>query len=337
MAPLAGKPPYATDLPDSYYKQSPQPRQQRQPPPDPNSRSSAYDLYDSYFDPSTHRNSGMDAVGLGFLTGDMDDDDDDSDEVHDKKQTDLLPDKHVALAAATGVHNIKLPNIAAPKPGYAAPIAALNLARPEAAAGQNGRPMYNSPSPMSISTPHPLDPPLSPITPAFARPRPAKTDVSFSLPEKPIMRGDAEETLIPKRGERGDDFWRRFSMIAKEESRKSPTQKQSAWLRKTQNGSNRLALWVWIVGIILVLAAAGGVGLGVYFSRNSPSNQQPTAIGGSADQAQAVSSSTMKTVGTGGTAHVQTSLHVSPTNTVARRVFEPRFTSGPMVHRRRRH
>ena len=32
------------------------------------------------------------------------------------------------------------------------------------------------------------------------------------------MRGEKEETLLPKRGENGDQFWRRFSMVAKVEN-----------------------------------------------------------------------------------------------------------------------
>lgn len=34
------------------------------------------------------------------------------------------------------------------------------------------------------------------------------------------MRSNSEERLLPRRGEKGDDFWRRFSMIAKEEKSK---------------------------------------------------------------------------------------------------------------------
>ena len=41
---LAPKPPFATDKPDSYYAQ-PQPRLRQPPPPDPNQRTSAYNLY----------------------------------------------------------------------------------------------------------------------------------------------------------------------------------------------------------------------------------------------------------------------------------------------------
>ena len=44
MAPLAPKPPFATDKPDSFYEQ-PQPRLRQPPPPDPNQRTSAYNLY----------------------------------------------------------------------------------------------------------------------------------------------------------------------------------------------------------------------------------------------------------------------------------------------------
>lgn len=40
---LAGKPPFATDEPDSFYESKPRLRQQ--PPPYPTQRSSAYDVY----------------------------------------------------------------------------------------------------------------------------------------------------------------------------------------------------------------------------------------------------------------------------------------------------
>jgi hypothetical protein len=131
----------------------------------------------------------------------------------------------------------------APKPGYAAQVSALELSRPMQAhsppnqrdhnpqMGQipgRGMPMATpygaqmSPSPRlpfmpptMPSTPHPLLPPPTPIQPAFARP--PKADIKFA--EGPaIMRGKTEETLLPKRGEKGDDFWRRFSMVVKEET-----------------------------------------------------------------------------------------------------------------------
>lgn len=149
----------------------------------------------------------------------------------------------------SGPHHVPQP-IAAPRPGYAAPIAALNLARPEASATPVGRmpnpnsplPQFSNPfesqprSPYSLtaspapSSPHPLHPSVTPITPAFIRPSksPALRDASAinvkfaeAIPRKPIIRGNSEETLLPGRGEKGDDFWRRFSMVAKEGNGKS--------------------------------------------------------------------------------------------------------------------
>jgi hypothetical protein len=32
------------------------------------------------------------------------------------------------------------------------------------------------------------------------------------------MRSDSEDHLLPRRGDKGDNFWRRFSMVAKEET-----------------------------------------------------------------------------------------------------------------------
>ena len=153
------------------------------------------------------------------------------------------------LSLQSGPHPHQ-PPIAAPRPGYAAPIAALNLARPEPSATPVGRmPNPNPPSPNNnnqfkppypqprsphmmtaspvSSAPHPLLPPITPIRPAFIRPSksPAPSDgspinVKFSeakaIPRKAIIRGNSEETLLPGRGEKGDDFWRRFSMVAKE-------------------------------------------------------------------------------------------------------------------------
>lgn len=116
--------------------------------------------------------------------------------------------------------------LAAPRPGYAAPVAALNLSRPSPAATPDGR-MPGDMSQLSVqgvtvpSTPHPLQAPMTPIAPAFARPNtsPSPRDVTFASHKPLIMRGDKEETLLPKRGEKGDDFWRRFSVIVKEETK----------------------------------------------------------------------------------------------------------------------
>ena len=164
-----------------------------------------------------------------------------------------IPSQPASLQSAPN-HHVPQP-IAAPRPGYAAPIAALNLARAEPSATPVGRmpnpnsalPLVNNPfepprpqprpqyampispvSPVSPSpsTPHPLHPSVTPITPAFIRPSKSPAlqnegaaNVKFTegkaIPRKPIIRGDSEETLLPGRGEKGDDFWRRFSMVAK--------------------------------------------------------------------------------------------------------------------------
>ncbi|TFK33019.1 hypothetical protein BDQ12DRAFT_450788 [Crucibulum laeve] len=398
MAPLAGRPPFATDEPDSFYESPPPQRRIRQPKPeDNNKRSSAYDVYDNYLDSKNpqqdNRQSGVGALGMGLLN--MADSDDDSDDEHsyDKRRAKPTPaavpapstpaSKHAALAAAlsparTSPQPAPQP-IAAPRPGYAAPIAALNLARPEAAVVPQGRqppsnlridpnaqnpfehPQHNqpqfsnpfqdpspvlqrpfltaSPSPSLVSsTPHPLHPPITPITPVFAR----AAGVKFSEPiprTKPIMRGNSEETLLPKRGEKGDDFWRRFSMVAKEESKKPSGHKESSWLRKTRASTNHLSRWVWIVGIVLIICIAGAIGLGLYISSKAPSHQAPKVFGGSANEAATGVPTAAAATGTAKGGASSSVLHVSPTHTVARRVAGPESTGvvGSRGNATRRH
>jgi len=167
-----------------------------------------------------------------------------------------------------------------------------------------------------------LQAPMTPITPAFARPK--KQDIQFN--DKPIIRGAGENTFIPSRGERGDDFWRRFSMVVKEENNKPSQQKQSNWLKTTQGRSNSMGRLVFAIGIILTICAAAGIGLGVYISHKSTSNTPPDAIGGAAHESGS-SSSTLAQVGIASSSlALGTSLHVSPTNTVARRLDEPEST-----------
>jgi len=231
--------------------------------------------------------------------------------------------------------------LAAPRPGYPAPIANLNVSdhsplappgqsqppqkgqvpqalritRPQADTGapRMPPPIYQTAAhrPSVPSTPHPLQPPVTPITPIFARPSkpPTPSDVQFS---ESIIRGNSEDNLLPKRGERGDDFWRRFSMVAKEEK------KPSSWLTKTQSGTNRLSRWVWVIGIVLLICTGAGIGLWYYISHTSVSNQAPTAVGGSAGETAGSSSST-----TGG---LSSSPHVTPTFTLAHRDTVPHPT-----------
>ncbi|KAH0832101.1 hypothetical protein J3R83DRAFT_13010 [Lanmaoa asiatica] len=228
--------------------------------------------------------------------------------------------------------------LAAPRPGYPAPVAnlkipspspsgsplgqslepsrmgqvpqALRVTRPQADAGapRIPPPIYQTAvhRPSVPSAPHPLQPPMTPITPVFARPSksPGPSEVKFS---EGIIRGNSEDNLLPKRGEHGDNFWRRFSMVAKEEK------KPSSWLIKTQNGSSSLSRWVWVVGMILLTSIGMGIGLWYYISHTNSSHQQPTAVGGSANETSGPSSSTAE-------GHASSSSpHVTPTFTLARR------------------
>lgn len=81
-----------------------------------------------------------------------------------------------------------------------------------------------SPSPSPSFIPHPLNAPSTPITPVFARPSfqgsVSDRKVEFAVKEGSILRGNSEETLLPRNTPKGDEFWRRFSFIAKEEPKR---------------------------------------------------------------------------------------------------------------------
>lgn len=199
-------------------------------------------------------------------------------------------------------------------------------------------------------TPAPLAPPMTPILPVFAvgpkgTPSPSPgpdgnekdnggggggvkwDDLPTPIPRKPIMRSNTEDALLPRRGEKGDDFWRRFSMIAKVDmAEKSKGGKGSSWLRRTENGKQRLSRWVWVIGMILLCAIGGAIGLGVYFTRDSPDHQQPTALGGNVGNQTAGTTTSILSFGGGrggggGTPSTSSRLHVSPTHTIEGRAF----------------
>ncbi|CAE6520965.1 unnamed protein product [Rhizoctonia solani] len=162
--------------------------------------------------------------------------------------------------------------------------------------------------------PHPLQAPSTPITPVFAAPPRVNFDEkSFNTP---ILRGDKEETLIARRGEKGDDFWRRFSMVAKEENAKPVNQKTSHWLKRTQAGRSGFSRCVWVVGIILLIGIAGGIAVGYYISRSNPDHYRPATLGGSDEQGvngKGTSSIPQSTTSTGGLVKiVHTSTSAAP-------------------------
>ncbi|RXW17606.1 hypothetical protein EST38_g8254 [Candolleomyces aberdarensis] len=206
-------------------------------------------------------------------------------------------------------------------------------------------------------TPAPLAPPMKPILPAFAvgpKPTPSPSpgpygkkregeggikwdDLPTPIPRKPIMRSNTEDALLPRRGEKGDDFWRRFSMVAKVDmAEKSKGGKGSSWLRRTENGKNRLSRWVWVIGMILLCAIGGAIGLGIYFTRDSPDHQQPTALAGNVGNqtADAAPSSILSfgggRGGGGGTPSTATR-HVSPTHTLEGRGSEMPVVPTPVT------
>lgn len=179
------------------------------------------------------------------------------------------------------------------------------------------------------STPHPLPPTMTPILPVFARPAQPVQSNEVKWGPEPILRGNSEEKLIPRRGERGDDFWRRFSMVAREENQKRYSQKLSPWLRETQSGKSRMSGWVWIVGLILLACVGLGIGLGLYISHKAPSHQDPTAFGGGDNHGTGPTTSQQDT----GTGSSSSSRHVSPTNTVARRAaFADALPTPALIH-----
>ncbi|KAI6147160.1 hypothetical protein BKA82DRAFT_247637 [Pisolithus tinctorius] len=278
------------------------------------------------------RQSGFGAVGLGFLNGSIDDDEDDTSPTQRHRPP---------MTAATAPRQPASLPLAAPRPGYPAPVSALKMPpstspessrlpqmsqvpqvlsatrrQPDMGAPRMPPPIYQTPAfprPVVPSTPHPLQPPMTPITPVFARPSksPApQTDVKFA--SDVIIRGNSEDNLLPKRGERGDHFWRRFSVVAKEEKR------PSSWLVKTQNGISRMSRWVWLIAFLILV----GIGLFAAYeiTHKSTTTTQPTAVGGKASETAGPTSKAAPA------ATQSTSLHVSPTYTVARRAAEPRPT-----------
>jgi len=359
---LAGKPPFATDDPDSIFEEPvtlPRPRVKPVDETAPGgARESAYNTLDAYFTANDPRASGVGDIGLGLMNAaDSDYDDSSDDETPPPKilhQNVISPaDKHRALfEAAIGSSKPDLPptqgvdagqpslppvtsgidthsSARHPQPvihthhddqyvkplipsGQQNPFSHKGLSTHPQALGVAMRPPLVAPAPAysrppqpafmqpplvnmhssSTSfvvalpstprrrTPQPLPPPQTPILPVFIRP---KENSNITFDEKVnILRGNSEETFLPRgAGGKGDDFWRRFSMVAREEARTGA--KKSAWLKMTESGSTRLATWVWLIAIFILLAIGASIGVGWFFTHNKPASQ-PVAFGGSADE-----------------------------------------------------
>jgi len=171
---------------------------------------------------------------------------------------------------------------------------------------------------------------MQPVAPALMR--------APSAPGAPLSMSDSQSTLTAPirpyadnmliRGNSDDEldktdiFWRRFNASAVQQDFE-----KSSWLERNQGKRSQHSRILWIVGIIFVLLAAGGIGIGIYLSfHNSSDATRPDTIGGAEDITSA--GAVAATIGggggggggsggSGGGATTTSSPHVSPTNTVA--------------------
>jgi hypothetical protein len=69
-------------------------------------------------------------------------------------------------------------------------------------------------------------------------------------------------------------------MVAREDSSKG--KKESSWLHKTKNGINGFSRWVWVIGLVLLLAIVGAIALGVVLSmgKEDEAPKEPSILAG---------------------------------------------------------
>ena len=221
--------------------------------------------WDNYLQDDLNRSSGAGGIGMGFMNGNLDDSDDDERPMKHPVKGNAVAEKNKALFdAATGgqqqspitkpapaVHLPPRPHqppmhpqqlmIAQPQPHpasgqrSAAPVLRVELPPPAMPIPRAPLPAFvqQPPSPAGGLNPHPLNAPSTPITPVFARPSfQEKRDVKFT--DAAILRGNSEETLLARGTQKGEDFWRRFSVVAKEAPKQ---QKRCAGLKIATFGS----------------------------------------------------------------------------------------------------
>ena len=126
-------------------------------------------------------------------------------------------------ALQSGIRPVAAPSPAHSRPPQVAFMRGPSPGMPPINPNSQGNPFYTGGIPGSTSptarTPQPLPPPQTPIMPIFARPRKESNAVKFGEKSE-ILRGNSEETLLPRgAGGKGDEFWRRFSMVAREEAK----------------------------------------------------------------------------------------------------------------------
>ncbi|KAJ7677442.1 hypothetical protein B0H17DRAFT_1182516 [Mycena rosella] len=165
--------------------------------------------------------------------------------------------------------------------------------------------------------------PVQPVQPAFVRaPSAPYSDSQSTLaaPTRPyaenmLIRGNSDDEL-----DKSDVFWRRFNASAVHHQQ-LPDAEKNAWLEKHEGKSSKSRRNIWIASFIIILLAAGGIGIGIFLSfHNNSDNTRPTPIGGAADVTSGAAGAGATPVATGtlgaGAVATTSSLHVSPTNTV---------------------
>jgi hypothetical protein len=208
--------------------------------------------------------------------------------------------------------SLSLP-LAAPRPGYA-----LSIPAPALLPADRG---HSPPVSPSTPGPHPLTAPMTPIQPAFARPQKGAGAGGVTFAGGVIMRGTADDVPLARRGEKGDEFWRRFSTIIREETAKPTNEKTSRWLRKTQDGTSSMSRWVWCIGLMFLLLIGAAAGAGYYFThQNKPTHEDaPKSLGGPAGDHTNGPQSALTATGTHAPGASGTSAAIHPTFTVARK------------------
>lgn len=226
----------------------------------------------------------------------------------------------------------------APRPQRPAP--AFMIAPPGSPVPSSPAPAYSGPSsPMLPVTPLQL-PPSTPITPLFAAP-PTKPDdekAGLKVTFTTIMRSEDENVLLERTREKGggsddshssdgsraglrrprrdgDDFWRRFSVVAHQSETDARKRNHvSSWLSKTEGRARSYSRWVAISGIFILALIAGGVAAGIYFNHGQGNGHAaPVAIGGKEEQSDITSSTTSSARAAGATTRTGLNVHTLTT------------------------
>ncbi|KAJ7758165.1 hypothetical protein DFH07DRAFT_1060491 [Mycena maculata] len=158
-----------------------------------------------------------------------------------------------------------------------------------------------------------------PVAPVFVQAHTTPSDSQTTLSSQTIlpkyatiMRGNSDDEL-----DNADVFWRRFNANA--QLQQLPDAEKSSWLEKNEGKSTRYSRRLWLIGLLLVILAAVGIGVGVFISFHDNSNtSRPDAIGGAADAGTVTAAGTAVStaVGTAGGTATSSSPVVHPTNTV---------------------